>query len=167
MYFRTVKAILNYNIMKRLTALLAAVAAVTFNTAAHGDGGVGGRPFVGGKDGGFGRGGCTFVSGGANKGCGAILGSTGAGGNRARLRQELDSLKAIGVTNLRVLAGADGPDGVAAKVEPALQTAPGVYNDALLDGLDYMLAEMGRRGMTTVIYLNNAWEWSGGYGQYL
>ena len=167
MYFRTVKAILNYNIMKRLTALLAAVAAVTLTTAAYGNDGVGERQFVEVKDGCFVRGGSPYYYVGANMWYGAILGSTGEGGNRARLRQELDSLKAIGVTNLRVLAGADGPDGVAAKVEPALQTAPGVYNDALLDGLDYMLAEMGRRGMTTVIYLNNAWEWSGGYGQYI
>ena len=153
--------------MKRLTALLAAVAAVTLTTAAYGNDGVGERLFVEVKDGRFVRGGSPYYYVGANMWYGAILGSTGEGGNRARLRQELDSLKAIGITNLRVLAGADGPDGVAAKVEPALQTAPGVYNDALLDGLDYMLAEMGRRGMTAVIYLNNAWEWSGGYGQYL
>ena len=95
---------------------------------------------------------------------GAVLGSTGRGGDRARLCRELDSLAAAGVTNLRVLAGADGPDGIAAKVEPALQTAPGVYNDSVMAGLDYLISEMGRRGMTAVIYLNNAWEWSGGYG---
>jgi mannan endo-1,4-beta-mannosidase len=27
--------------------------------------------------------------------------------------------------------------------------------------------EMGRRGMVAVLYLNNSWEWSGGYGYYL
>ncbi len=48
-----------------------------------------------------------------------------------------------------------------------MQTAPGVYDDALLDGLDYLMAELGRRNMTAVLYLNNSWEWSGGYTQYL
>lgn len=53
------------------------------------------------------------------------------------------------------------------KVEPTLQTAPGEYNDTILAGLDYLLMEMGKRKMVAVLYLNNSWEWSGGYGQYL
>ena len=48
-----------------------------------------------------------------------------------------------------------------------LQTAPGVYNDTILDGLDYLMAELEKRGMKAVLFLNNAWEWSGGYGTYL
>ena len=51
--------------------------------------------------------------------------------------------------------------------EPTLQVRPGVYNDTILAGLDYLLMEMGRRGMVAVLYLNNSWEWSGGYGFYL
>ena len=104
---------------------------------------------------------------GTNFWYGSILGSTGEGGNRERLHAELDSLCAIGVTNLRVLVGADGDHGVYAKIEPTLQKAPGVYNDTLLDGLDYLMAEMGKRNMHAVLYLNNSWEWSGGYSQYL
>ncbi len=42
---------------------------------------------------------------------GAILGSTGRGGNRERLAAELDLLQSIGVGNLRVLVGADGAEG--------------------------------------------------------
>ena len=53
------------------------------------------------------------------------------------------------------------------KVEPTLQIAPGVYNDTILAGLDYLLMEMGKRDMVAVLYLNNSWEWSGGYGFYL
>ena len=53
------------------------------------------------------------------------------------------------------------------KVEPALQTAPGVYDENVFVGLDRFLVELGKRDMTAVIYLNNAWEWSGGFGQYL
>lgn len=47
------------------------------------------------------------------------------------------------------------------KVEPTLQEAPGVYNDTILAGLDYLLMEMGKRKMVAVLYLNNSWEWSG------
>ena len=84
-----------------------------------------------------------------------------------RLRAELDSLKALGMTNLRVLVGADGHPGVKSKVEPTLQTEPGVYDENVFVGLDRFLAELGRRDMSAVLYLNNSWEWSGGYGQYL
>ena len=38
---------------------------------------------------------------------------------------------------------------------------------SLLAGLDFLLAEMGKRAMKAVLYLNNSWEWSGGYGYYL
>ena len=104
---------------------------------------------------------------GTNFWYGAILGSEGEGGDKNRLIAELDSLAAIGVDNLRILVGADGVNGVTAKVEPTLQVAPGVYNDTILAGLDYLLCEMDKRDMSAVLYLNNSWEWSGGYGQYL
>lgn len=103
---------------------------------------------------------------GANFWYGAILGSEGQGGNRTRLIKELDSLKSMGVDNLRVLVGSDGKPR-ATKVEPTLQVSPGVYNDTILAGLDYLLAEMNKRDMSVILYLNNSWEWSGGYGQYL
>ncbi|MDR2954521.1 MAG: beta-mannosidase [Prevotella sp.] len=104
---------------------------------------------------------------GTNYWYGAILGSTGQGGNRERLHKELDFMKANGITNLRVLVGADGIAGQAVKVRPTLQTGPGVYNDTIFDGLDYFMAELGKRDMHAVLFLNNSWEWSGGYGQYL
>ena len=107
----------------------------------------------------------TFV--GANFWYGPVLGSEGQGGDRLRLCRELDALHAMGLDNLRVLVGSDGEQGVRTKVEPTLQKAPGVYNDTLLAGLDYLLMEMGKRGMKAVLYLNNSWEWSGGYGFYL
>ncbi|HIZ85366.1 MAG TPA: beta-galactosidase [Candidatus Coprenecus stercoravium] len=104
---------------------------------------------------------------GTNFWYGPILASEGTGGDRERLARELDSLCAIGVRNLRVLVGSDGDRGVYTKVEPTLQYAPGKYNDTLLRGLDYFLVELGKRDMEAVLYLNNAWEWSGGYSQYL
>jgi mannan endo-1,4-beta-mannosidase len=104
---------------------------------------------------------------GTNFWYGAILGSEGQGGNRERLCRELDQLHALGLDNLRILVGSDGERGVTTKVEPTLQLSPGVYNDTILAGLDFLLKEMGQRGMKAVLYLNNAWEWSGGYGFYL
>lgn len=118
-------------------------------------------------DGQFVRNGKPYYFIGANFWYGAILGSEGEGGNRERLHKELDFLKSIGVNNLRVLVGADGENGVKTRVEPSLQTAPGVYNDTILAGLDYFMNELRKRDMTAVLYLNNSWEWSGGYSVYL
>lgn len=64
---------------------------------------------------------------------------------RERLDRELDTLKSLGVTNLRVLA-TEGED-VAA--------------------LRYALDRMQERGMCAVLFLNNAWEWSYGFADYL
>lgn len=104
---------------------------------------------------------------GTNFWYGAILASEGRGGDRGRLTRELDLLQSLGVDNLRVLAGGDGEENIPSHIMPVLQTAPGVYNDTILDGLDYLMAELERRDMKAVVYLNNAWEWSGGYGTYL
>lgn len=118
-------------------------------------------------DGQFVRDGKPYYFVGTNFWYGAILGSQGEGGNRERLHKELDFLKSIGVNNLRVLVGADGEEGVKARVQPTLQKAPGVYNDTILDGLDYFMNELRKRDMTAVLFLNNSWEWSGGYSVYL
>ena len=104
---------------------------------------------------------------GTNFWYGAILASTAESGDRERLARELDYLQGLGINNLRVLVGSDGNYGVSSKVVPILQTAPGVYDDRMLDGLDYLMAELGRRNMYAVLYLTNSWEWSGGYCQYL
>ena len=87
----------------------------------------------------------------------------------ARLRHELDLLKANGVTNLRLMAGAEGSgllNGVT-RVGPPLQPEQGKFDEHVLDGLDLVLDEMGKRDMKAVIFLSNNWEWSGGFQQYL
>lgn len=118
-------------------------------------------------DGQFVRDGKPYYFVGTNFWYGAILGSEGEGGNRERLHKELDFLKSIGINNLRVLVGADGENGIKTRVEPSLQVAPGVYNDTILAGLDYFMNELRERDMSAVLYLNNSWEWSGGYSVYL
>lgn len=104
---------------------------------------------------------------GTNFWYGAILASEGQGGNRERLVKELDDMKAVGIDNVRVLIGGDGRDGIPSHIAPKLQTEPGVYNDTILKGLDYLMVELEKREMKAVLYFNNAWEWSGGYGAYL
>ena len=123
--------------------------------------------FVTVKDGHFIKDGQPYYYVGTNFWYGAILGSEGQGGDRQRLCRELDLMKQIGIDNLRILVGSDGERGVTTKVEPTLQVAPGVYNDTILAGLDYLMQELGKRQMVAVLYLNNSWEWSGGYGFYL
>ena len=126
-----------------------------------------GNPYVTVKDGHFVRDGKPYSFIGTNFWYGPILASEGRGGDIDRLRRELDALKGLGIDNLRVLVGGDGADGVYSRVEPTLQIAPGVYNDTLLVGLDRFLVELGKRDMQAVLYVNNSWEWTGGYGQYL
>ena len=139
-------------------AVMETPAQTTTNTA---------QPFVTVRDGHFYLGDKEYRYVGANFWYGAILGSEGRGGNRERLHRELDHLKSIGVDNVRVLVGGDGRDGIPSHIAPKLQTEPGVYNDTILAGLDYLMLELEKRDMRAILYLNNAWEWSGGYGAYL
>lgn len=123
--------------------------------------------FVTTRDGRFYRGETEYKFIGANFWYGAVLASEGQGGDRERLQKELDLMQEVGITNVRVLVGGEGPDTVASHVVPVLQPEPGVYNDTILQGLDYLIAELEKREMTAVLFLNNSWEWSGGYGAYL
>lgn len=86
---------------------------------------------------------------------------------RARLGRELDRLHALGVNNLRILGGSEGPNTAPYRIIPALQTAPGVYDEDVANGLDYLLSELKTRGMHAVMCLNNFWFWSGGMAQYV
>jgi mannan endo-1,4-beta-mannosidase len=86
-----------------------------------------------------------------------------------RLRKELDFLAAAGISNLRVMVGAEGSgliNGVQ-RVSPPFQPQKGVFEVKNLEGLDLLLSEMGNRKMTAVLFFSNNWEWSGGFLQYL
>jgi mannan endo-1,4-beta-mannosidase len=116
---------------------------------------------------GFVRDGKPYTFMGTNFWYGLNLGSTGPGGNRERLVRELDRLAAMGVKNLRIMGGSEGPDTEPYRMLPSLQTAPGKYNEQVLEGLDFLLAEMAKRDMVAIMCMNNFWNWSGGMGQYL
>jgi mannan endo-1,4-beta-mannosidase len=104
---------------------------------------------------------------GTNYWYGMNLASAGPGGDRARLGRELDALAALGVRNLRLMAGSEGPVEAPWRIVPPLQTAPGVYDPAVLDGLDYLIAALRARGLHAVMCLSNFWHWSGGLAQYV
>ncbi|GAB4521474.1 MAG: mannanase [Amphiplicatus sp.] len=96
----------------------------------------------------------------------AYLGAPAEYGDRERLKAELDHLQALGATNLRIL-GASEESPFKRSLSETFRNRSESYNETLLQGLDYALAEMEKRGMRAVIFLNNFWEWSGGMGTYL
>ena len=73
---------------------------------------------------------------------------------------------ANGITNLRMLAASE-QSSMQRSIKPAIQISAGICDDSLLVGLDFTLAEMAKRHMHAVLYLNNYWEWSGGMAQYM
>ena len=117
------------------------------------------------KDGIFYRGSESYYFVGANYWYGPLIAARNIG-DRERLIKELDLMKSKGIDNLRILVGAEGGT-QDFQVKPALQPEQGEYNEDLLDGLDFLLAEMAKRDMYAVLYLNNNWIWSGGMSAYL
>jgi mannan endo-1,4-beta-mannosidase len=103
---------------------------------------------------------------GTNVWYGGYLGAAGETGDRARLITELDQLKANGITNIRVLGISEASE-LKRSVRPAAMTKPGQYDEELLSGLDFFLAELAKREMKAVVYVNNFWQWSGGMSQYV
>jgi len=88
-------------------------------------------------------------------------------GDRDRLKRELDRLRGLGVGNVRLLGSSEASP-LRGSISIATFRDRGTdYNRSLLEGLDFALAEMGRREMKAVIYLTNFWEWSGGMMTYL
>lgn len=101
---------------------------------------------------------------GANYWYGGLLATQGPTG-QARLRHELDFLQQHGVRNLRVMVGAEGlTHGYQYRVQQPLQPEPGKFDEHIAQGLDYLLAELGKRDMKAVLHFTNTWEWSGGLG---
>lgn len=128
------------------------------------------RPLVTVKGHNLYTGGSKYYFVGTNYWYGGLLGlETDRKRGVARLRRELDFLKANGVTNLRLMAGAEGEgllNGVT-RVGPPLHPTQGKFDEKVLDGLDLVIHEMGKRDMRAVIFFSNNWEWSGGFQQYL
>jgi len=115
------------------------------------------------------RSGMTFTSGGkpyriagTNMWYAAYLGAF----NLDRLKRELDRVAALGINNVRILGSSEFSP-LKNSVRPTFRNRTPHFNETLLRGLDHALAEMGRRNISTVLYLTNFWEWSGGMMTYL
>lgn len=98
---------------------------------------------------------------GANLWYAAWLGSTASFGDRSRLMRELDRLQDAGVTNLRILAGAEKSP-LRNAISPAFRDETSIWNPKLVEGLDFALEQIASRQMKATLYLTNFWEWSGG-----
>jgi len=114
----------------------------------------------------FSLGGQPYRIAGTNMWAAAYLGAAAPIGNRDRLKRELDRLGALGINNVRILGSSEFSP-LKNSVRPTFRNRTSHYNESLLRGLDHALAEMGKRGLTAVIYLTNFWEWSGGMMTYL
>lgn len=114
----------------------------------------------------FQKSGKPYYIAGTNMWYAGYLGAANNVGDRERLAKELDTLKSLGINNLRVLAVSEKSD-INSVVKPATTNGFGNYDEELLKGLDYLLVELAKRDMTVVLYLNNFWQWSGGMGQYM
>ena len=103
---------------------------------------------------------------GANMWFGCYLSDAALPGGRERLVRELDRLQRIGATNVRLLAGSETSPLVGA-ISRGITRAPRDWDEELLQGLDFCLAEMAKRDMRGVLFLSNYWQWSGSFAQYV
>ena len=100
---------------------------------------------------------------GCNYWYGGYIGAT----DKERLKNELDFLQEQNVKNLRVFISGEEDSTYSYRISPGIQENPRQYNEEILLGFDYFLVEADKRNMKIVFVLNNNWEWSGGFGQYL
>jgi mannan endo-1,4-beta-mannosidase len=103
---------------------------------------------------------------GANLWFGCYLSDAALPGGRQRFVRELNRLQAIGVNNIRLLAGSETSPLVGA-MSRGITRAPHDYDEGLLQGLDFCLAEMARRDIRAILFLSNYWQWSGSFAQYV
>jgi len=103
---------------------------------------------------------------GTNMWFGCYLSDAALPGGRERLVRELDRLQSMGATNIRLLAGSETSD-LAAAISRGITRAPHDYDQDLLAGLDFTLAEMAKRDMRGILFVSNYWQWSGGFAQYV
>ena len=103
---------------------------------------------------------------GTNLWYGCYLSDPALPGGRARMVRELDRLQSMGVTNIRLLAGSETSP-LAGAIPRGITKAPHEWDEALLQGLDFSLAEMAKRNMRGILFVSNYWQWSGSFAQYV
>ncbi|MFZ1072961.1 MAG: mannanase [Verrucomicrobiia bacterium] len=125
-----------------------------------------GSEFAGVRNGRFELRGRPYFYVGTNLWYGCYLSDPALPGGRQRLVRELDRLQGIGVNNIRLLAGSETSP-LAGAISRGITRAPHDWDEDLLKGLDFCLAEMARRDMRGILFLSNYWQWSGSFAQYV
>ena len=87
--------------------------------------------------------------------------------SKTRIDEELQLLSDLGIKNLRIMAGSQGPNTNRNQMRPNLEPSKGEWDLDMWDGLDYLLQKMGEHDMRAVVAMSNFWDWSGGFEQYL
>ncbi|CAL5055953.1 unnamed protein product [Urochloa decumbens] len=80
--------------------------------------------------------------------------------DRSKAAAALEEAARLGATLVRTWAFGDGG-------YRALQVSPGVYNEEVFTGLDYVITEAKKRGVHLILSLVNNWEGYGGKKQYV
>src|SRR5208337_1296014 len=96
---------------------------------------------------------------GANLWYGCYLSDPALPDGRQRMVRELDRLQSVGATNIRLLAGSETSP-LAGAISRGITRAPRDWDEDLLSGLDFCLAEMARRNMRAIVFVSNYWQWS-------
>lgn len=63
---------------------------------------------------------------------------------------------------LRIMASSEGTGDEPFRMKPCLMTAPGVYNEEIFCGLDYLMDALSKRGFTAIgnDIIFHVWEYS-------
>ena len=107
-----------------------------------------------------------FISG-FNYWAGTTLARDGNQAGWDQVRRDLDGLQAAGINMIRTTAATEGPDTEPFRIVPTIQPAMGQYDPAGVAGVLRFAEELKRRGLYGIFMLNNFWQWSGGFAQYL
>jgi mannan endo-1,4-beta-mannosidase len=113
------------------------------------------------------RGGKPFFVSGFNYWAGPTLAREGFSGGWDQVQRDLDGLQAMGVNMLRVMAATEGPDTEPFRIVPTIQPALGQYDPVGVAGVVRFADELKRRDLFAIFTMNDFWQWSGGFGQYL
>jgi len=107
-----------------------------------------------------------FISG-FNYWAGPTLARDGNQAGWDQVRRDLDGIQAAGINMIRTCAATEGPDTEPYRIVPTIQPSMGQYDPAGVGGVMRFSEEIAKRGLHAIYMLNNFWQWSGGFAQYL
>jgi mannan endo-1,4-beta-mannosidase len=107
-----------------------------------------------------------FISG-INYWAGPTLARDGNQAGWDQVRRDLDGIQAAGLNVIRTCVATEGPDSEPFRIVPTIQPAMGRYEPAGIGGVMRFSEEIQKRGLHAIYMLNNFWQWSGGFAQYL